>query len=150
MDVHMLPCMCVSICMLVCIYRYMHIYIVCVVSICLYDVHPYIGVNPILTYFNCTRYITLTNALPWAEVLNMHIYIYMNIYEWFVVLHNTWNTSSFYCVFYYVWNTFCFYLLFLHDILNMYCLHTYFVICYLLVLGQQWPNKYVQTSKQRI
>ena len=33
----------------------------------------------------------------------------------------------------------------LHDMLKMYCLHAFFVVFYLLVLGQKWPNKYVQT-----
>ena len=32
--------------------------------------------------------------------------------------------------------------------LKMYCLHAFFVVFYLLVLGQKWPNKYVQTNKQ--
>ena len=34
----------------------------------------------------------------------------------------------------------------LHDMLKMYCLHAFFVVFYLLVLGQKWPNKYVQTN----
>ena len=34
----------------------------------------------------------------------------------------------------------------LHDMLKMYCLHAFFVVFYLLVLGQKWPNKYVQTK----
>ena len=37
---------------------------------------------------------------------------------------------------------------YLHDMLNMYCLHAYFCRVYLLVLGQKWPNKYVQTKQK--
>ena len=123
-------CMCIS----------MFAYI-CVVSICLCYVSANIPTYLILANYDSTLYITSKIALSWTVVF-YHAYIWM-----------------FYCVLYVIWNTYCLmcftghveYVLFcwsLHDMLNMYCLHAYFLSCftYLCLVRNDPINMFKQTN----
>ena len=136
------------VCVLIRVYLYvcMHVYnYMCIYMCSMYMFMRRVCIHTRIPYFSELRFYVVYNIenRPFLGrgllVLIMHIYecfiaIYMLFGIRIVLMYFTGHME--YVLFY--WS--------LHDMLKMYCLHAFFVVFYLLVLGQKWPNKYVQTK----
>ena len=120
--------------MYVCMSFYMCMF-VCSIYICLCDVSAYAR-----TLFKCIkilRYITSKITLFWTEVLLIHICERFIVFDMFCEIRIVlvcFKGHVEYVVFYCGINMICW--------IYIVCMPI-FVVFYLLVLGQKWPNKYV-------
>ena len=122
---------CVSICMHACVYLYVHIHMC--------DI--YMFVRRVCIHTRVPYFSEFIENRPFLDRGFNHAYIRM-----------------FYCVLYVIWNTYCFNAFYwtcgIRIILLVFAWYVdyvlsaclFFAVFYLLVLGQKWPNGYVQTT----
>ena len=137
MDVRMCVDTCVSICVYACVYLYVHIYVSYI-----YMFMRRVCIHTRIPSFSELRFYVVYNIenRPFLGRGFKHAYIWM-----------------FYCVLYVIWNTYCFNVFYwiygIRIVLLVFTWYVeyvlsaciFFVVFYLLVLGQKWPNRYVQT-----